>query len=148
MIILDANIRESTKVKSPAYSFGGKPKSSSSTIAPSPNAYNTSGLTAKGSLLNWYWYEKERKKMCKTRHVVTFPKTYVYFIFTLSQEKMREHPQAFISRWRILRSLWPPPQEHTTLRMQTRRFGLLLRFILLESNQMSRKLGILQVGIT
>ena len=49
---LDANIRESTKVKSPAYSFGGKPKSSSSSIAPSPNAYNTSGLTAKGNFVS------------------------------------------------------------------------------------------------
>ena len=46
--ILDANIRESNKLKSPSFSFGLKNKAETVPVAPSPNTYNTSGLTAKG----------------------------------------------------------------------------------------------------
>lgn len=44
----NANIRESNKPKSPAFSFGLKNKPDSSPVSPSPNTYNTSGLTTKG----------------------------------------------------------------------------------------------------
>ena len=48
--ITDANIRESNKPKSPAFSFGLKNKPETSPVSPSPNTYNTSGITAKGRL--------------------------------------------------------------------------------------------------
>ena len=44
----DQNVKESNKLKAPAYTFGGRFKSSSDKISPSPNSYNTTGLTAKG----------------------------------------------------------------------------------------------------
>ena len=48
---LDANIRESNKVKSPAFSFGLKTKPDPNPVSPSPNTYNTSGITTKGRLI-------------------------------------------------------------------------------------------------
>jgi len=42
------NIKESTKLKAPAYTFGGRFKSSSDKVSPSPNSYNTTGLTTRG----------------------------------------------------------------------------------------------------
>ena len=48
LTVLDANIRESNKPKSPAFSFGLKLKPPGPPVSPSPNAYNTSGLTVKG----------------------------------------------------------------------------------------------------
>ena len=50
MEFLDANIRESNKVKSPAFSFGLKNKAEPSPASPSPATYNTSGITIKGRL--------------------------------------------------------------------------------------------------
>ena len=47
MMIADPKVHESTKLKAPAYSFGGKTKDLSSTVSPAPNSYNTSGLTSK-----------------------------------------------------------------------------------------------------
>ena len=47
MMIADPKVHESTKIKAPAYSFGGKTKDLSSTVSPAPNSYNTSGLTSK-----------------------------------------------------------------------------------------------------
>ena len=44
----DQNVKESNKLKAPAYTFGGRFKTSSDKISPSPNSYNTTGLTAKG----------------------------------------------------------------------------------------------------
>ena len=44
----DPHIKESTKRKAPAYTFGGRFKSSSDKVSPSPNSYNTTGLTNKG----------------------------------------------------------------------------------------------------
>ena len=41
-------MKESNKLKAPAYTFGGRFKSSSDKITPSPNSYNTTGLTTKG----------------------------------------------------------------------------------------------------
>ena len=41
-------MKESNKLKAPAYTFGGRFKSSSDKISPSPNSYNTTGLTTKG----------------------------------------------------------------------------------------------------
>ena len=46
-MIADPKVHESTKIKAPAYSFGGKTKDLSSTVSPAPNSYNTSGLTSK-----------------------------------------------------------------------------------------------------
>ena len=48
LTVPDANIRESNKPKSPAFSFGLKLKPPGPPVSPSPNAYNTSGLTVKG----------------------------------------------------------------------------------------------------
>ena len=47
MMFADPKVHESTKIKAPAYSFGGKTKELSSTVSPAPNSYNTSGLTSK-----------------------------------------------------------------------------------------------------
>ena len=47
--ILDSHIKESTKLKAPAYTFGGRFKSTTDKVSPSPNSYNTTGLTNKGS---------------------------------------------------------------------------------------------------
>ena len=47
IMIADPKVHESTKIKAPAYSFGGKTKDLSSTVSPAPNSYNTSGLTSK-----------------------------------------------------------------------------------------------------
>ena len=44
----DPHIKESTKLKAPAYTFGGRFKSSTDKVSPSPNSYNTTGLTKKG----------------------------------------------------------------------------------------------------
>lgn len=44
----DPHIKESTKLKAPAYTFGGRFKDGSGKVAPSPNSYNTTGLTSKG----------------------------------------------------------------------------------------------------
>ena len=44
----DPNIKESTKAKAPAYTFGGRFKDKADTVSPSPNIYNTTGLTTKG----------------------------------------------------------------------------------------------------
>ena len=47
MLVADPKVHESTKIKAPCYSFGGKTKDLSSTVSPAPNSYNTSGLTSK-----------------------------------------------------------------------------------------------------
>ena len=48
LILSDPHIKESTKLKAPAYTFGGRFKSTSDKVTPSPNSYNTTGLTKKG----------------------------------------------------------------------------------------------------
>ena len=48
----DQNVKESNKLKAPAYTFGGRFKSSSDKVSPSPNSYNTTGLTTKGRRTN------------------------------------------------------------------------------------------------
>ena len=57
MIILDPNIKESTKSKAPAYTFGGRFKAKVEPVSPSPNAYNTTGITTRGT----EWQTKENK---------------------------------------------------------------------------------------
>ena len=52
VFLSDPNIKESTKQKAPAYTFGGRFKSSSDKVSPSPNSYNTTGLTTKGPSKN------------------------------------------------------------------------------------------------
>ena len=47
LMFADPKVHESTKIKAPAYSFGGKTKDLSSTVSPAPNSYNTSGITSK-----------------------------------------------------------------------------------------------------
>ena len=44
----DRAVSDSTKVRSPAFSFGEKPKEGRGPACPAPNAYNTAGLTHKG----------------------------------------------------------------------------------------------------
>jgi hypothetical protein len=41
-------LNESTKAASPAFTFAGKHEQKVKNIAPSPNTYNTAGLTARG----------------------------------------------------------------------------------------------------
>lgn len=48
--VSDPHIKESTKLKAPAYTFGGRFKSTTDKISPSPNSYNTTGLTKKGRI--------------------------------------------------------------------------------------------------
>ena len=57
MMIADPKVHESTKLKAPAYSFGGKTKDLSSTVSPAPNSYNTSGLTSKVEFDNPWYYQ-------------------------------------------------------------------------------------------
>ena len=40
-------------MKAPAYTFGGRFKDGSGKVAPSPNSYNTTGLTSKGDDSEW-----------------------------------------------------------------------------------------------
>jgi hypothetical protein len=47
-MVLDQNIKESMKSKAPAYTFGGRFKSKVDPVSPSPNAYNTTGITTRG----------------------------------------------------------------------------------------------------
>jgi hypothetical protein len=47
-IFSDQSLNESTKVAAPAFSFAGKHEQKVKNIAPSPNTYNTAGLTARG----------------------------------------------------------------------------------------------------
>lgn len=42
------HVKESTKARSPSYTFGGRPKTKLESNAPAPNAYNTSGLNSRG----------------------------------------------------------------------------------------------------
>ena len=53
LILADPHIKESTKLKAPAYTFGGRFKSTTDKLSPSPNSYNTTGLTKKGRKM-WY----------------------------------------------------------------------------------------------
>ena len=47
-LFLDVSIKESNKVRSPAYTFGSRHEKKSTASAPAPNAYNTSGLNPRG----------------------------------------------------------------------------------------------------
>ena len=47
-VFSDPHIKESTKLKAPAYTFGGRFKPTADKVSPSPNSYNTTGLTKKG----------------------------------------------------------------------------------------------------
>ena len=44
----DQCLKESTKAAAPAFTFAGKYEQKVKSVAPSPNTYNTAGLTAKG----------------------------------------------------------------------------------------------------
>ena len=44
----DQCLKESTKAAAPAFTFAGKQELKVKNIAPSPNTYNTAGLTARG----------------------------------------------------------------------------------------------------
>ena len=44
----DVSIKESNKMRSPAYSFGSRHEKKSTASAPAPNSYNTSGLNPRG----------------------------------------------------------------------------------------------------
>ena len=59
---------------------------------------------------------------------------------------MRLQPLAFILKWRIQRGLWPLLQAPTTPKILTKRSSLWPQFILLASNQKSKRLDIAQVG--
>ena len=108
---LDANIRESKKVKSPAFSFGLKTKPDPNPVSPSPNTYNTSGITTKGRL---------------TTIRIIFYKLHIL------QEKIVQCPPVFISKSRIQRSLWLHLQEPTIPNLPAKKQQLQPLFILLE----------------
>jgi hypothetical protein len=44
----NVTIKESNKIRSPAYTFGSRHEKKSTASAPAPNAYNTSGLNPRG----------------------------------------------------------------------------------------------------
>ena len=44
----DQSLKESTKAAAPAFTFAGKHQQKVRNDAPSPNTYNTAGLTARG----------------------------------------------------------------------------------------------------
>ena len=46
--VSDVSIKESNKMRSPAYSFGSRHEKKSTASAPAPNSYNTSGLNPRG----------------------------------------------------------------------------------------------------
>ena len=48
LIFADQCLKESTKAAAPAFTFAGKYEQKVKSVAPSPNTYNTAGLTAKG----------------------------------------------------------------------------------------------------
>ena len=48
LMFADQCLKESTKAAAPAFTFAGKHQHKVRNDAPSPNTYNTSGLTARG----------------------------------------------------------------------------------------------------
>ena len=48
IIFSDQCLKESTKAAAPAFTFAGKQEQRVKSIAPSPNTYNTAGLTVRG----------------------------------------------------------------------------------------------------
>ena len=46
--VADQCLNESTKAAAPAFTFAGKHEQKVRSIAPSPNTYNTAGLTSRG----------------------------------------------------------------------------------------------------
>ena len=50
----DQSLKESTKAAAPAFSFAGKHEQKVRSDAPSPNTYNTAGLTSRGRSYCYY----------------------------------------------------------------------------------------------
>ena len=121
---LDANIRESNKVKSPAFSFGLKTKPDPNPVSPSPNTYNTSGITTKGRLI--------------TIRII-------FYKLHILQEKIVQCPPVFISKSRIQRSLLLHIQEPTIPNLPAKKQQLQPLFILLEWSLQQNRLRIVQV---
>ncbi len=50
-LLSDISIKESNKIRSPAYTFGSRHEKKATASAPAPNAYNTSGLNPRGKAI-------------------------------------------------------------------------------------------------